>query len=133
MKKNIIIIYFVLFFQLNIVGQTTICDSTNYLKLKSIDCQWFEKLPQTRKDTSVIINEFKHLIDTNLVEKSIYVKLLLDSLGNVNCAEILQGNENSTDSIALKYSMDLKFYPAETKGRKKVESLIAFELYKKNN
>lgn len=133
MKENILIIYFVLLFQTNIVGQTAICDSINNSKLKSIACQWLEELPQTIKDTAVIKNEFKRLIDTNLVEKSIYVKLLLDAQGNVKCAEILQGNDNSTDSIALKYSMDLKFDPAETKGKKNVESLIGFELYKKKN
>lgn len=115
------------------MGQIINCDSLNNSDPQPIYCHWYHKLPETKKDTLEIVNEFKQLIDTNLVEKSIYVKLNLDSLGNVQCVKILQGNDNITDTITLDYCMNMKFYPAETKGEKKVESQIAFELFRKVN
>ena len=101
-----------------------------------------DKYPSLLKPLNGIENEFLSIIKPNRLENSIYVIIIIDTLGDVCCAKILKGTNTEMDTVALKYATTLKFSPAEYRGKKKSlpvvipllkSSLVKTKRMKKNN
>lgn len=73
----------------------------------------FSKFPELIKSIDEINAEFNSLLDSTHFTKTIHVKMIVDTSGNVKCADILRGENNFVDSIAIKFVRELKLRPAE--------------------
>ena len=103
------------------------CDSLFSAGQSMTDC-WFGKHPSLVKSFANVQNGFSEIVDSNLFLSSIYVKVYVDTSGYVHCSQVVKGNNNITDDIALKYVSSLKFTSAE-KGGKKIPMFITVPLY----
>lgn len=137
--KTLKILFTIAFFSfLNLSAQEHVnnnsinCDSL--LETMNYNCLISVKPPTPLKSLAEIQNEFISKVDTNLLKQTIYIKVIVDTSGTVLCPEVIKGNSNITDSIALSYVTELKFIPSNIKGRKlSIQIIIPFykwSLYK---
>ncbi len=106
---------------INVSGQikNINCDSlSNLYKKQELISIVIEKMPQPKISIDRIQTDFIALIDSSIIFKTIFLRITIDTLGNVICPEILKGNNNFIDTIAINYISKIKFTPAENKGEK---------------
>ncbi len=135
MQKRFVKYGFVIFFvtfqnllsQYKYVYEGIDCDSI----AKASETMWdifVEQMPTPIKPYIEIQNEFLSLIDTNNFTNSIFVRIFIDTSGNVLCSRIIKGNKNSIDTVALDYVLNLKFNPAVAR-KKKFQMSILIPFY----
>ncbi len=102
------------------------CDSlSKYMDIGLI----VEREPELKKSLAETENDFLQLIDTTGFNKTIYIKLYVDTLGNANCPIIIKGKiNNKLDSISINFVSQLKFTPG-LRLRKKFGMFIVIPLY----
>ncbi len=90
------------------------CNLNNSELYPSMACgSSYSRMPELLKPIDNINEEFNSLVDTSIFTKRLYVKMIVDSLGNVKCADILLGENDYVDSVAISFVQKLKFHPAE--------------------
>jgi hypothetical protein len=103
------------------------CDSLSFLYSTDRGFIAIEKIPEPIIPIEKIQSEFKSLINPNEKYENIFFRLTVDTLGIVRCLEILKGNNNYIDTIAINYLSGLRFIPAEQRGEK-INCPISFPL-----
>ena len=98
-------------------NQKVNCDSL--ITVMSNESGFIDKYPAPVKPYSEILNGFMSKFKSGGPERTIYVLVVVDTLGNVKCPKILKGINTGIDSIALRYIASVKFTPAEYRGKKK--------------
>ena len=88
-----------------------------------------ETMPTPIISLAEIQNGFLEQVDTNKMIDNIFIKTVVDSSGNVIKSEILKGNQNYTDTLALKYVFTLKFIPGKFSG-KNSQMFLSLPLFK---
>lgn len=87
-------------------------------------CIPVDKMTSPVKPLNEIQNEFITKIDTSNFTNTVYILIVIDTIGNVLCPRLLKGNNNEIDSIAKDYVVQLRFTPAEQRGLKIPVSVI---------
>lgn len=114
--------------QQNITSEIN-CDSLkNKMYNSGYPCVFIENVPTLKISYAELQNNFLKIIDTINLKKTIYIEVYVDTLGNVHCPEIIKGNNNKLDSIAINYVHQLKFIPA-IQGGKSFAMFIIIPLY----
>ena len=126
--KTKLYLFLILIISINIAAQKKeIKDSIDCSKLRETDIA-VSKLPEPLKSFAEVQNDFLKKIDTAIFNSTIYIKVYIDTLGNVHCSRILKGCNNKLDTIAMDYVKGIKFQPAMIRD-KKINIFIAFPLY----
>ena len=94
------------------------CDSLLNSERSIRDGGFIDKYPVLVKPLSEVQNDFLKIIDTTGFNNSIYIRVFVDTLGNIHCAHLLKGNNNKLDSIAINYISKLKVFPAQYRNKK---------------
>ena len=114
-----LIIFFTVFLSFVLSQENKInCDSLANLYSTNRGFIAIEKIPEPIIPIEKIQSEFESLINPNEKYENIFVRLTVDTLGIVRCLEILKGNNNYIDTIAINYLSGLRFIPAEHRGRR---------------
>lgn len=103
------------------------CDSIN---VDNDKYEFVDRLPSPVKSFAEMQNDFLKLVDTSMLNKTIFIEAIIDTSGDVLCPEILGGNSNLADTIALNYISGLKFESA-VKDNKNITLKIVIPLYGK--
>lgn len=132
-KLSSLIIFFTVFLSFVLCQENKInCDSLANLYSTDRGFISIDKIPEPVIPIEKIQSEFESLINPNEKYENIFVELTVDTLGIVRCLEILKGNNNYIDTIAINYLRSLKFIPAENRG-KRIICPISFPLRGNSN
>ncbi len=120
MKKTVLLLFFLLLSNAAAQKRAINCDSLHKeLERGPLVCGVPIVNPEPIKPFSRIQKEFLSKTDTTFFKTTVFVKVFIDTSGNVACPEIIKGNGNITDSIALDFVKSLKFKPAYLKRKEK--------------
>lgn len=103
-------------------GKHVNCDSL--LDVVGNKMGFIDKPPSPIKPLNEIENDFESKIIKGNLEETIYVVMIIDTLGNARCLKILKGTNTAKDTAAIKYLSSLKFTPAEYRGKKKRMAIV---------
>lgn len=125
-KISIILIFLTsanLFAQQKDSANTFNCDSLAYLY--RIDLV-VSKLPSPLESFAKVQNDFLKIADKSNFENTIYIEVIVDTMGNAHCPRFIKGTDSRNDTLAIKYIQKLNYSAAEARG---VKIICAFTIY----
>ncbi|MDA3859998.1 MAG: alpha/beta fold hydrolase [Melioribacteraceae bacterium] len=89
------------------------CAQQRRILYSSINHRPLTKNIEPKKPLSEIQEEFITSVDSTFFNKTIFIRIVVDTTGNVLCSELINGNNNYIDTLAIEYVKTLEFFPAE--------------------